>query len=109
MAAPLTPAHAADLPGETRTLPAPQAEGSTRLDRPWKVVVWDDPINLMSYVAYVFQRLFGFSAEVANRKMREVHEEGSSVVATEARERAEFFVSRLHAYGLQATLEKVES
>jgi ATP-dependent Clp protease adaptor protein ClpS len=95
-------------PGKTETLPQPETRGRTQLDRPWKVIVWDDPVNLMSYVVYVFQRLFGFSAEVANTKMMEVHEEGRSVVATEARERAEFFVSRLHAYGLQATLERAE-
>ena len=101
------PARAAGVdPDGTQLLPVPEVDVRSRLDRPWNVVVWDDPVNLMSYVAYVFQRLFGFSAEVANTKMLEVHNEGSSVVASEARERAEFLVSRLHAYGLQATMEK---
>lgn len=95
-------------PGETHVLPEPVTEQRTSLDRPWQVVVWDDPVNLMSYVEYVFQRLFGFSAAVAHEKMMEVHEQGRSVVAHEARERAEFYVSRLHAYGLQATLERCE-
>jgi ATP-dependent Clp protease adaptor protein ClpS len=69
-------------------------------------VVWDDPVNLMSYVVYVFQKLFGFSTEIATRHMLEVHHEGRSVVASADRERAEFYVARLHAYGLQATLER---
>jgi ATP-dependent Clp protease adaptor protein ClpS len=73
--------------------------------RPWDVVVWDDPVNLTSYVVYVFQKLFGFNGAVANTKMLEVHNDGRSVVASVERERAEFYVTRLHAYGLQATLE----
>lgn len=97
-----------DLP---QVLPVPATGTETRvgLDRPWKVIVWDDPVNLMSYVVYVFQRIFGFSAEVAHARMMEVHTEGRSVVATEARERAEIHVTRLHAYGLQATLERSEA
>ena len=73
---------------------------------PWNVIVWDDPINLMSYVVYVFQKLFGFSQELATKHMMEVHNDGRSVVATVDRERGEFYVSRLHGYGLQATLER---
>ncbi|MCB9898817.1 MAG: ATP-dependent Clp protease adapter ClpS [Planctomycetes bacterium] len=90
---------------DTVTLPAPQTR--TAPARPWNVIVWDDPINLMSYVVYVFQKLFGFSEAVANEKMLEVHNEGRSVVASCEREKAEFYVTRLHAYGLQATLEQV--
>ena len=78
-------------------------------DRVWNVIVWNDPINLMSYVTFVFQRLFGYSLEVATRLMLEVHNEGRSIVATMDRERAEHSVGRLHAYGLQATLEKQEA
>ena len=85
-----------DIQTETRTLTAP----------PWNVVVWDDPINLMSYVVYVFQKLFGFSEQEANEKMLEVHNEGKSLVISLDREKAEFYVSRLHGYGLQATLER---
>ncbi len=77
-----------------------------QLDRLWNVIVWNDPINLMSYVTYVFQKLFGYSLDKARKLMLEVHQEGKSVVATVERERAEIFVSKLHAFGLQATLEK---
>ena len=71
-------------------------------------MVWDDPINLMSYVVYVFQKLFGFNEATATEKMLEVHNDGRSVVASCDREKAEFYVMRLHAYGLQATLEQVD-
>ena len=83
-------------------------EGSTRTspDRLWDVVVWNDPVNLMSYVTFVFQRLFGYPLEVARRHMLEVHHQGKSVVASAEREKAEYYVTRLHQYGLQATLEK---
>ena len=93
-----------------KTAPAKRvlAEPRPELERPWQVIVWDDPINLMNYVVWVFQKLFGFSLEVATKRMLEVHHEGRSVVAVEERERAEFHVSRLHAYGLQATLERAE-
>lgn len=93
----------------TQILPESQTETHTRLQRPWNVVVLDDPVNLMTYVVYVLQKLFGFSQEKAHRKMMEVHNEGRSVVASEDRERAEFYVARLHAYGLQATLEQSEA
>ena len=72
----------------------------------WNVIVWDDPINLMDYVVYVFRKLFGFSEQQATEHMLEVHNEGKSLVATTHRERAEYFVSRLHGYGLQATLQR---
>lgn len=90
---------------DTRTDAQPDVRSRTETLRPWNVVVWDDPINLMSYVVYVFQKLFGFNDSVANTKMLEVHNDGRSVVASVERERAEFYVTRLHAYGLQATLE----
>lgn len=83
-----------------------EVDPRTTLAPPWSVVVWDDPINLMTYVVYVFQRLFGFSDPVANAKMMEVHKDGKSVVASTDRERAEYYVTRLHAYGLQATMER---
>ena len=90
---------------DTHTDAEPDVSTRTATLRPWNVVVWDDPINLMSYVVYVFQKLFGFNDSVANTKMLEVHNDGRSVVASVERERAEFYVTRLHAYGLQATLE----
>lgn len=81
-------------------------ETRTSTDRLWNVLVWNDPINLMSYVTFVFQKLFGYSMEVATRLMLEVHNDGRSVVATVEREKGEYYVTRLHQYGLQATLEK---
>lgn len=75
-------------------------------DRPWLVIVWNDPINLMSYVTFVFQKLFGYSLEKATRLMRDVHEKGRAVVATGTRERAELDVARLHRHGLWATMEQ---
>ena len=76
--------------------------------RPWKVLVWDDPINLMSYVAFVFRKLFGYSSEKAHRLMMEVHIDGKAVVSSGTREKSEFDVLRLHEHGLWATMEKDE-
>jgi ATP-dependent Clp protease adaptor protein ClpS len=75
-------------------------------DRPWIVIVWNDPINLMSYVTLVFQKLFGYSHEHASRLMLQVHYDGKAVVSTGNREKAELDVSRLHAYGLWATMQQ---
>jgi ATP-dependent Clp protease adaptor protein ClpS len=75
-------------------------------DAPWDVIVWDDPVNLMSYVVFVFRRVFGFSDAVARKLMLEVHERGRSLVASEPREQAERYVQQLHGYGLQATMER---
>ncbi|MGH9007346.1 MAG: ATP-dependent Clp protease adapter ClpS [Acidimicrobiales bacterium] len=98
MAAPIAPAPArADQPVSDEDL---------RPDRPWLVIVWNDPINLMSYVTYVFQKLFGYSHEKATRLMLQVHHEGKAVVTSGTRERAEMDVFRLHRYGLWATMEQ---
>ncbi len=75
-------------------------------DRPWDVVVWNDPVTLMSYVVYVLRKLFGHDEPTATRLMLQVHNEGRAVVASGPRERAESDVSRLHAHGLQATLTR---
>ena len=75
-------------------------------DRPWLVIVWNDPINLMSYVTWVFQKLFGYSLEKATRLMLEVHHEGRSVVSSGPREKAELDCFRLHGHGLWATMTK---
>ena len=77
-------------------------------DRPWLVIVWDDPINLMSYVTHVFQKLFGYSREKAHRLMLDVHFKGKAVVSSGPRERAEMDCFRLHGYGLWATMSKSE-
>src|SRR3989440_13080763 len=74
-------------------------------DRPWVVVVWNDPVNLMSYVTYVFQKLFGYSKEKATRLMLDVHHKGKAVVSSGPREKAELDVFRLHEHGLWATME----
>ena len=78
----------------------------TQPDRPWLVIVWNDPINLMSYVTWVFQKLFGYSLEKATRLMLQVHHEGRSVVSSGSREKAELDCFRLHGYGLWATISK---
>ena len=87
-------------------LDRPRGEEDVDRDRPWLVIVWNDPINLMSYVVYVFQKLFGFPREKATRLMLDVHHKGRAVVSTGPRERCEFDVSRLHAHGLWATMQK---
>jgi ATP-dependent Clp protease adaptor protein ClpS len=76
------------------------------LDTPWIVLVWNDPINLMSYVTFVFQKLFGYSLEKATELMLDVHEKGRAVVSTGTRERAEIDVYRLHEHGLWATMQQ---
>jgi len=76
------------------------------LDVPWNVVVHNDPINLMEYVAKVFTKVFGYSRQKAEIHMLEVHQKGRSIVWTGARERAEFYVQQLHLYLLLATIEK---
>jgi len=77
-------------------------------DRPWVVIVWNDPINLMSYVTFVFQKLFGYSLEKATKLMLDVHEKGKAVVSSGPREKAELDVFRLHEHGLWATMEHDE-
>ncbi len=74
-------------------------------DRPWVVIVWNDPINLMSYVTFVLQKLFGYSKEKATKLMLDVHHKGRAVVSSGTRERAELDVFRLHEHGLWATME----
>ncbi|MET0956366.1 MAG: ATP-dependent Clp protease adapter ClpS [Cryobacterium sp.] len=78
------------------------------LDRPWVTVVWDDPVNLMSYVAYVFRSYFGVPAEEAERLMLQVHNNGRAIVATGNRESMERHVEAMHGYGLWATLDRAE-
>jgi ATP-dependent Clp protease adaptor protein ClpS len=77
-------------------------------DRPWIVIVWNDPINLMSYVTFVLQKLFGYSKAKATKLMLDVHYKGKAVVSSGAREKAELDVFRLHEHGLWATMEHNE-
>ncbi len=89
----------------------PAVEQDTRtkveLDLPWQVVVHNDPVNLMTYVSMVFQRVFGYPREKAEKHMMEVHQNGRSILWSGVRERAELYVQQLHGYLLLATLEKV--
>jgi ATP-dependent Clp protease adaptor protein ClpS len=84
----------------------PARDETEELDRPWIVIVWNDPVNLMTYVTYVFQKLFGYPKPKAEKLMMQVHVEGKAVVSDGTREKAEYDVSRLHAHGLWATMQQ---
>ncbi len=88
--------------GDVRT----DIEEHVTTDRPWLVIVWNDPINLMSFVTFVLQKLFGYSKEKATKLMLDVHHKGRAVVSSGTRERAELDVYRLHEHGLWATMEQ---
>jgi ATP-dependent Clp protease adaptor protein ClpS len=107
----MTPGGTPGPPGpmgqlETPTIVEPDLDETTDLARPWVVIVWNDPVNLMSYVVYVFQKLFGYSKEKATKLMLDVHYKGKAAVSSGNREKAEADVSRLHAHGLWATMER---
>ena len=84
----------------------PEQDELVASDHPWIVIVWNDPVNLMSYVTYVLQKLFGYSLEKATELMLDVHHKGKAVVANGTREVAEMHVFRLHEHGLWATMQK---
>jgi ATP-dependent Clp protease adaptor protein ClpS len=84
----------------------PEVDEHALTDVPWVTVVWNDPVNLMSYVTYVFQAHFGYSKSKAEKLMLEVHRQGKSVVASGTREEMEQDVEAMHGYGLWATLQK---
>ena len=92
-------------PAETPVLD-PIDESTDEIDRTWLVIVWDDPINLMSYVVYVFMKLFGQSEDKATKLMWQVHNEGKAVVSDGTREKVELDVFRLHEHGLWATMQQ---
>ena len=85
-----------------------EVEGQEELEheRPWLVIVWNDPVNLMSYVTWVFQKLFNYSRPHATKLMLQVHHEGRAVVSSGSREKAELDCFKLHGYGLWATMSK---
>jgi ATP-dependent Clp protease adaptor protein ClpS len=89
-----------------RRVERPRRKESVERDRPWIVIVWNDPINLMTYVTYVLQKLFGFPKEKAERLMMQVHVEGKAVVSNGTREKAEHDVARLQEHGLWATMRQ---
>ena len=78
----------------------------TFLSKPWVTIVWNDPVNLMSYVSFVFQKYFGYDKAKAEKLMLEVHKDGRSAVSTGTREEMERDVQAMHEYGLWATMEK---
>lgn len=86
--------------------PEKVSETDVAADVPWVTIVWNDPINLMEYVTYVFQKLFGFSKQKATKLMMDVHEKGRAVVSSGGREEMERDVLRLQEYGLWATFQK---
>jgi len=91
------------------TLPAPvettREKVKEAFERNWNVIVWNDPVNQMSYVVFVFMKVLGFPKEKAAKHMLEVHKLGKSVVATESREKAEFYHQQIQAHGLNVTIE----
>ena len=87
-------------------LDEPRSDESVAPDHPWIVLVWNDPINLMSYVTFVLQKLFGYNLEKATALMLDVHNTGRAVVSSGAREKAEIDVFRLHEHGLWATMQQ---
>ncbi len=87
-------------------LDRPEIEEDIAPDRPWVTIVWNDPINLMSYVTLVLMELFGYSREKAHSLMLDVHQKGRAVVSNGTREQMEHDVARLHARGLWATLQQ---
>lgn len=93
-------------PGGAAVAEPEVADSAAGLDRPWVTIVWDDPVNLMRYVTYVFQKIFGYSEARANELMMQVHTEGRAVVSTGGRDKVEGDVRKLHAAGLWATMQR---
>lgn len=87
-------------------LDEPVSDALVRPDRPWITLVWNDPINLIEYVRYVFQTYFGYPEDKAMRLTMAVHEEGRAVVSNGSREEMERDVQAMHGYGLWATLQQ---
>ena len=75
-------------------------------EKNWNVIVWNDPVNLMSYVVFVFMKVLGFTKEKAAKHMLQVHHLGKSIVATESREKAELYYQQIQAHGLSVTIEQ---
>jgi ATP-dependent Clp protease adaptor protein ClpS len=90
-------------------LDEPEADESTDLDSPWVTLVWNDPVNLMSYVSYVFRTYFGHSKAKAEKLMLQVHQEGRAVVSTGSREEMERDVEAMHGYSLWATCQRADA
>jgi ATP-dependent Clp protease adaptor protein ClpS len=97
------------MPTSPQTLPSSDTRTELALEGPWRVVVLNDPVNLMSYVVLVFKKVFGFDEQTARRKMLEVHERGRSIVWSGLREKAEAYVYTLQQWHLTAVLEPDEA
>ena len=110
MSVPWTTRHT-DVVSDTdvRSIPETVDERSTDVDRLWVVIVWNDPINLMSYVTFVLQKVFGYDREKATKLMLDVHHKGRAVVSSGTRERSELDVYRLHEHGLWATMQREDA
>ena len=93
-------------PSPVEVDPTTTPDEITFLARPWVTIVWNDPVNLMSYVSFVFQKYFGYDKAKAEKLMLEVHNDGRSAVSTGSREEMERDVQAMHEYGLWATMEK---
>ena len=97
---------------ETETLPdvteRTKEKVENAFEKNWNVIVWNDPINLMTYVVFVFMKVLAFPKEKATKHMLEVHNNGKSCVATETREKAELYFQQLQGYGLTVTIEQSE-
>ena len=94
------------------TLPEIQEDAKEKIEeafeKGWNVIVWNDPINLMTYVVFVFMKVLAFTKEKATKHMLEVHQKGKSIVATETREKAELYYQQIQAHGLMVTIEQVQ-
>lgn len=94
-------------PGESLdVLERPETDQAPAMNQPWKVIVWNDPVNLMSYVTYVFRKHFGYTKEKAQHLMMQVHTEGKAVVFSGSKEESERHTNALHSWGLWATFEQ---
>jgi ATP-dependent Clp protease adaptor protein ClpS len=84
----------------------PVTDDAAATDTPWQTIVWNDPVNLMSYVTYVFQKLFGYPQEKATKLMLDVHHKGKAAVSSGSKDKVEADVAKLHAAGLWATMQR---
>ena len=98
--------YSGGVPVQTSPVQDPLVHEDERLAYAWITIVWNDPVNLMSYVSFVFRSYFGYPAAKADRLMRQVHEQGRAVVSTGNREQMEVDVQAMHSFGLWATLQQ---
>ncbi|MFP3578380.1 MULTISPECIES: ATP-dependent Clp protease adapter ClpS [unclassified Arthrobacter] len=102
-------AYGTDIDQRTDTAQQTSTDVLTAPDIPWNLVIWNDPVNLMSYVSYVFQSYFGYSEAKSHKLMMEVHKKGRSIVAHGSKEQVEQHAVAMHGFGLWATVEKAAS